>query len=69
MQRLSRVAPAVLVLGIALAGCSPGAPVSVRSTKASPPSLEIVGSDQDGVTFKLSDYRGKVVLLDFWGNW
>jgi len=27
---------------------------------------EIDGTDQDGVTFKLSDYRGKVVLLDFW---
>ena len=23
----------------------------------------------DGVTFKLSDYRGKVILLDFWGYW
>lgn len=30
---------------------------------------EIDGSDLDGVAFKLSDYRGKVVLLDFWGNW
>ena len=26
-------------------------------------------TDQDGVKFKLSDYRGKVVLLDFWGFW
>jgi hypothetical protein len=25
--------------------------------------------DADGVSFKLSDYRGKVVVLDFWGFW
>jgi hypothetical protein len=30
---------------------------------------EIDGIDVDGVKFKLSDYRGKVVLLDFWGFW
>jgi len=30
---------------------------------------EIEGEDVDGVHFKLSDYRGKVVALDFWGNW
>ncbi|MDP6957832.1 MAG: redoxin domain-containing protein [Planctomycetota bacterium] len=30
---------------------------------------DIVGKDLDGVEFKLSDYRGKVVFLDFWGNW
>jgi hypothetical protein len=27
---------------------------------------DIDGQDQDGKRFKLSDYRGKVVLLDFW---
>ena len=30
---------------------------------------EIEAADLDGVTFKLSDYRGKVVVLDFWGDW
>lgn len=30
---------------------------------------EIEGEDIDGVEFKLSDYRGKVVVIDFWGNW
>ena len=30
---------------------------------------EITGLDLDGVEFNLSDYRGKVVLLDFWGDW
>jgi uncharacterized protein involved in exopolysaccharide biosynthesis len=30
---------------------------------------EIDAKDVDGVGFKLSDYRGKVVLLDFWGFW
>lgn len=30
---------------------------------------EIEGEDLDGAAFKLTDYRGKVVVLDFWGDW
>jgi hypothetical protein len=30
---------------------------------------DIEAPDLEGVPFKLSDYRGKVVLLDFWGHW
>lgn len=30
---------------------------------------EITGKDSAGTEFSLSDYRGQVVMLDFWGNW
>ena len=32
-------------------------------------SPDIAGIDLDGVEFKLSDYKGKVIFLDFWGDW
>lgn len=34
--------------------------------KAAP---EITGEDIDGRPMKLSEFRGKVVVLDFWGHW
>ena len=30
---------------------------------------EIIGKDVHGKEMKLSDYRGKIVVLDFWGDW
>jgi glutathione peroxidase-family protein len=31
--------------------------------------MEITGEDIDGEEFALSDYEGKVIMLDFWGHW
>ena len=33
------------------------------------PAPEIEGEDTNGISFKLSEYRGKVILLYFWINW
>jgi len=30
---------------------------------------DIIGNDLDGEKFKLSDYRGKVVMLSYWATW
>jgi hypothetical protein len=44
-------------------------PVQVAQRGIGKPAPEITGEDIDGKPLKLSDYRGKVVVLDFWGNW
>ncbi|HUY35952.1 MAG TPA: hypothetical protein VMV69_24650 [Pirellulales bacterium] len=41
----------------------------VRHLRPGKPAPEIEGEDIDGKPMKLSDFRGKVVLLDFWGHW
>ena len=41
----------------------------LRTLRIGKQAPEIKGADLDAKNFKLSDYRGKVVLLDFWGNW
>src|SRR5262249_52107104 len=47
----------------------PGDDPEARSLVLGQTAPEIEGEDLDGKKFKLSDYRGKVVVLDFWGNW
>jgi len=32
-------------------------------------ALNIKGKDLKGVDFQLADYKGKVIMLDFWGDW
>ena len=44
--------------------------ISTSSSRAvkGEPALEIVLQDLQGQTVKLSDYRGKVVVLNFWAS-
>lgn len=41
----------------------------VTATKVGQPAPELLGEDLDGKQRKLSDYRGKVVVLHFWATW
>jgi thiol-disulfide isomerase/thioredoxin len=40
-----------------------------RSPEAGVPAPEFIGQTAEGKAIKLSDYRGNVVLLDFWASW
>jgi hypothetical protein len=40
----------------------------LRHLSVGKPAPNVEGVDQDGKKFKLSDYKGKVVLLDFWAD-
>jgi len=51
---------------VARALLDPHAPAALEVGKEAP---EIEGVDQDGQPLKLSDFRGRVVVLDFWGDW
>jgi AhpC/TSA family len=70
--------PMLVGLGLALYGCSQFRSARmptdrqlalVRGPVVGQMAPEIDGEDLEGTRFKLSDYRGKVVVLDFWGNW
>lgn len=40
-----------------------------RHLQPGKPAPEIAGEDIDGKPMKLSDFRGRVVFLNFWGHW
>jgi hypothetical protein len=42
---------------------------AIRHLSLGRKSPGIEGTDIDGNPLKLSGYRGKVIVLDFWGNW
>lgn len=42
---------------------------SIRHGTVGSKAPDLVGSRLDGVEERLSDYRGRVVLLDFWATW
>jgi cytochrome c biogenesis protein CcmG/thiol:disulfide interchange protein DsbE len=63
---------AVPAIAVLIGACSTPACRSSSRVKASgdrKPAPDFSLKDADGKTVQLSDYRGKVVLLNFWATW
>ena len=58
-----------VVLSMVLLSSSSGASATITPAKARKKAPTFVLSDANGSPVRLTDYKGKVVVLDFWATW
>ncbi|MCE7934920.1 MAG: TlpA family protein disulfide reductase [Chlorobi bacterium CHB2] len=72
LRNLNRMLLA-LALGVAFAACADNAvttdPIIAVRPELGKPAPDFTLKDQNGATVKLSQFKGKVVVLDFWATW
>jgi hypothetical protein len=69
MRSVLCVANVTFALAFSMQSCTTVEPPREAGSRVGSRALEIAGEDLDGALLRLSDYRGKVVVLDFWGDW
>ena len=69
LLRINLASAATLLLVLAAAAGQSAVRAAIRPANERKPAAEFALTDSSGKTVKLKDYRGKVVLLDFWATW
>ncbi len=64
-----RLGPALVVAACAFAGVRAMGEPSLLAKGTKAPAFEVVGAQGEKIAFPSMEFRGKVVVLDFWATW